>query len=642
MSRTERESGSNTGIILALSIVFIYIILSMLYESYFIPFAVLLSVPFGLTGSFLFVRMFGLENNIYLQMGMIMLIGLLAKTAILLTEYATARRKEGLSLTFAAFTAARERLRPILMTALTMIVGLLPMMFSTGVGANGNRSLGTGVVGGMLVGTLALLFLVPSLFVVFQWLQEKVARHTMKHLPKTTVAVVCIAVAASTLTSCGVYSSYQRAEDVADNIAFRSDSLATDTTQSMAELSWKEIFTDSCLQELIEQGLKNNTDLKVAELRTQEGVASLRAAKLAFLPGLSLGADGGVNKQDGEKASWTYNGLFSAEWELDFSGRLRNAKQQERARLEQSEEYRQMVQTGLVATIATDYYTLVMLHRQLALADSTLQNWQENVRALRAMMRAGMTNEAAVSQAEADLLAVEASQHDIRQEITERENSLSALIGRTLGAIAIDWQRESNLQIPNLPIGIPADLLSHRPDVRMAEATLKEAFYTTNSARAAFYPSIRLSAEGGWTTGTGAAIVNPAQFIASAVGSLVQPLFAKGQLRRDLKIAQLRQEQARVQFTQSLLDAGAEVSNALSAYHNAVVKRDVLASRTVKQEQTVRATRLLMQNSASTSYLEVLTAQQSLLEARMNNLANAFDEAQSMIVLYRALGGGVR
>lgn len=138
----------------------------------------MLSVPSGMVGSFLFVRLFGLENNIYLQMGLIMLIGLLAKTAILLTEFATERRREGMSLAGAAITAAKERLRPILMTALTMIVGLLPMMFSTGVGANGNRSLGTGVVGGMLIGMLALLFLVPSLFVVFQWMQEKVKRHS--------------------------------------------------------------------------------------------------------------------------------------------------------------------------------------------------------------------------------------------------------------------------------------------------------------------------------------------------------------------------------------------------------------------------------------------------------------------------------
>lgn len=178
LSRTERENTGGMGIILAVSIVFVYIVLSMLYESWFIPFAVLLSVPSGMVGSFLFVRLFGLENNIYLQMGLIMLIGLLAKTAILLTEFATERRREGMSLAGAAITAAKERLRPILMTALTMIVGLLPMMFSTGVGANGNRSLGTGVVGGMLIGMLALLFLVPSLFVVFQWMQEKVKRHS--------------------------------------------------------------------------------------------------------------------------------------------------------------------------------------------------------------------------------------------------------------------------------------------------------------------------------------------------------------------------------------------------------------------------------------------------------------------------------
>ena len=177
LSRTERENTGGMAVILSVSIVFVYIVLSMLYESWFIPFAVLLSVPSGMVGSFLFVRLFGLENNIYLQMGLIMLIGLLAKTAILLTEFASERRREGLSLAGAAIAAAKERLRPILMTALTMIVGLLPMMFSSGVGANGNRSLGTGVVGGMVVGLFALLFLVPSLFVVFQWLQEKAVRN---------------------------------------------------------------------------------------------------------------------------------------------------------------------------------------------------------------------------------------------------------------------------------------------------------------------------------------------------------------------------------------------------------------------------------------------------------------------------------
>lgn len=177
MAREENESTDTALLIFGLCVVFIYLLLSMLYESYLIPFAVLLSVPFGLAGSFLFCRIAGLENNIYMQTGLIMLIGLLAKTAILLTEHAGELRKQGMSLTRAAFGAAKARLRPVLMTVLTMIVGMLPMVFSSGVGANGNHSLGTSVVGGMFVGILALLLLVPSLFVVFQGLQEKVSTH---------------------------------------------------------------------------------------------------------------------------------------------------------------------------------------------------------------------------------------------------------------------------------------------------------------------------------------------------------------------------------------------------------------------------------------------------------------------------------
>lgn len=180
LSREEAQSSSNTVFIFIVIIVLVYIILASLYESLFVPFAVLFSVPFGLAGSFIFAKIFGLENNIYLQTGLIMLIGLLSKTAILITQYASVGRRCGMSIEEAAFTAAKERLRPILMTALTMVFGMLPLMFSTGVGANGNRSLGTGAVGGMLVGTLALLFVVPVLFVVFQHVQERFKRPEMK------------------------------------------------------------------------------------------------------------------------------------------------------------------------------------------------------------------------------------------------------------------------------------------------------------------------------------------------------------------------------------------------------------------------------------------------------------------------------
>ena len=174
MSREEAATGSSTAVIFAICVVFIFLILCALYESIFIPIVIILSVPFGLAGSFLFARMFGLENNIYLQIGLLMLIGLLAKTAILLTEYASQKRSEGMSISQAAMSAAKARLRPILMTSLTMIFGMLPLMFASGVGANGNISIGVGTVGGMLIGTLALLVIVPALFIVFQWVEEKV------------------------------------------------------------------------------------------------------------------------------------------------------------------------------------------------------------------------------------------------------------------------------------------------------------------------------------------------------------------------------------------------------------------------------------------------------------------------------------
>ncbi|MDE5903653.1 MAG: efflux RND transporter permease subunit, partial [Muribaculaceae bacterium] len=174
MSREEASAGNTTVIVFSICLAFIYLILAALYESLTVPFAVIAAVPFGLAGCFLFARWWGLENNIYMQIGLIMLIGLLAKTAILLTEYASARRKEGMGLVASALSAAKARFRPILMTSLCMVIGMLPLMFASGVGANGNISVGVGTVGGLLFGTLGLLFVVPVLFVVFQFLHERI------------------------------------------------------------------------------------------------------------------------------------------------------------------------------------------------------------------------------------------------------------------------------------------------------------------------------------------------------------------------------------------------------------------------------------------------------------------------------------
>ncbi len=640
LTRTESETQDTTLFIFALCIVFIYIILSMLYESWLIPFAVLLSVPAGLAGSFLFAKIFGLENNIYLQTGLIMLIGLLSKTAILLTEYASERRKEGMTLVASALSAAKARLRPILMTVLTMVAGMLPLMLASGVGANGNRSLGTGIVGGMIFGTLALLFFVPSLFIIFQWLQERFEHRMLSYLPKIVKGGLCVILLSSTLTGCGVYTSYERPVDISTERLYR-DSLLTDTTSNIADLSWREFFPEPELQALIETGLRQNTDLRIAGLRIEAATAALRAANLSYFPSLSAEIQAGTTKLASSSNVWTHSELFSANWEIDFAGKLRNAKLQARARMEQSEDYRQVVQTALIATIAIDYHTLVMLHRQLAVSEQTLATWRENVRVMAAMKLAGMSTEAAVSQAEANALTVEAAIIELRKLIAETENNLSALLGNTSQKFQVSVERSVSQTLPVLSTGVPAELLSKRPDVRQAENALREKFYATNAARSAFYPTISLSANGGWLNNAGTAIVNPAQTIISTIGSLVQPLFAQGELKAQLKIAKTEQEEASLRFAQSLLDAGTEINNAISACVAARHKQQLYKKQISHLENAVRSTQLLMKNSPNTTYIEVLTAQQALLDSHLTDIANEFDEIQSRIVLYRALGGGI-
>ena len=266
-TREEISSTANMTWIFLLVMVFVYLVLCSLYESMLIPLAVLLSVPFGIAGSFAVVYLIGLENNVYMQVGVIMLIGLLAKTAILLTEYASARRREGMSIRDAALEAAKVRLRPILMTAMTLIIGLLPLVFATGAGAVSNISLGICVIAGMTIGTFALLFFVPVFFIIFQHLEEK-------YMPKLIhKSVIPLLISLFVLTGCGTYSNYHRQGSIINDSILRSDLVQADSCISSvatphASLSqgWREMFTEPRLVALIEEGLAHNSDLNIAKL----------------------------------------------------------------------------------------------------------------------------------------------------------------------------------------------------------------------------------------------------------------------------------------------------------------------------------------------------------------------------------------
>lgn len=439
------------------------------------------------------------------------------------------------------------------------------------------------------------------------------------------------------LGGCGIYTKYEPQTTVPDNLyGEEASSLSADTT-SIADIGWRNFFSDPYLQELIERGLTQNTDVLTAGLRIEEARASLLSAKLAFLPSFALAPQGALGTVDGQ-VSRTYTLPVTASWEIDLFGKLRNAKRQSQAAFAQSEDYQQAVYSSLIANIANTYYTLLMLDEQLDISRQTARSWEETVTSTQALMDAGLADEAAVSQMQATCYEVQNSVIDLEEQVSQVENSLSLLLAETprhytRGKLS---QQEFTSE---LSTGIPLQMLSRRPDVRMAERQLEQAFYVTNQANAAFYPSITLSGNAGWTNSVGSLISNPAKFVTSALASLTEPLFNRGTLIARRRIAKAQQEGALLAFRQQLLNAGTEVNDALVSYQTSRRKKENYRQQIAALERAYTSTSLLMENG-NTTYLEVLTARQSLLSAQLSQTANQFKEIQSLVNLYQALGGG--
>lgn len=448
--------------------------------------------------------------------------------------------------------------------------------------------------------------------------------------------ILLLTTATALLSSCGVYTKYNQQTTVPDNLY--GENVVIEDSVGLGKLDWHELFTDTILQQTIEIGLKNNTDYLSAQLRVDEAKAALMSAKLAYLPSFALSPQGTISSFDNSKATQTYSLPAVASWEIDIFGNLRNAKKQAKAVYAQNKDYQQAVRTQLISSIANTYYTLLMLDEQLELTKETEKAWQESVASAKALMNAGQYNEVGVAQMEATLYSVQTSVLDLKEQINQVENSMSLLLAETprnyeRGRLA--GQKFTD----NLSVGIPVQILSNRPDVRVAERSLEAAFYGTNQARSAFYPSITLSGSAGWTNSAGSMIINPSKFLASAVASLTQPLFAKGKLVAQYKIAKAKQEEAALSFQQTLLKAGSEVNNALTAYQTSNQKRELYEKQISSLQKALDSTTMLMEHG-TTNYLEVLVARQSLLSAQLSQTANRFIEIQSIINLYRALGGG--
>lgn len=451
---------------------------------------------------------------------------------------------------------------------------------------------------------------------------------------------IYITLSAVILSGCHIYKKYERPEDINVASSYRTPEGMSNSvsTNNICNLEWTDIYPDKKLQELINYGLANNTDLLIAIEKVNEAKAALTSARLSFLPAVSLTPEGSVSSYDGSSASWSYNASASASWEIDLFGKLLNSKRKAQVALLQNKEYQQAVRTQLIATIADYYFTLTALDKQLEIYSMTEKSWAESVETIKAMKEGGMTNEAAVAQYEAYHAAISAAIPDVKAEIIKQENALATLLGdfpRAIDRNSIDVQK---CDIP-LEVGVPVELLSNRPDVKNAEYQLASMYYNTNVARSSFYPQLSIGGSVGWTNSAGAVITNPGGIILSALASLTQPIFNRGANIAKLKIAKAQEEQAKLNFKQSILDAGREVSNALAVYDAELKKESKREIQIEKLSNAVEYTKELLTLGSST-YLEVLDAQQSLLSAQLTKTEDQLKRLNAVTSLYHALGGG--
>ena len=457
------------------------------------------------------------------------------------------------------------------------------------------------------------------------------------------VKIFTLMCAAALLSSCHIYKAYDRPEDITTEGLYRDTALVNGTlpedTANFGNVPWREVFTDPQLQTYIEQALTNNADLRTSLLNVKSAQAALMSARLAYLPQLALSPQGTLtNWNKGETTAATYSIPVTASWQLDLFGQILNPKRAAQVSLKQAEFTRQAVQTQLIANVANVYYTLLMLDCQLQITENTADILKSYVETLEAMYDFGSVNSAAIEQSRSSYAQVVASLSDLRQSLTETENAFCLMLNEPAHAIERGRLEEQNLPA-EFSAGIPLQLLSNRPDVKAAEMALAACYYNTNSARAAFYPQITLSGSAGWTNNSGAGIINPGKLLANVVGSLTQPLFYRGANIARLRQAKAQEEQAKIAFQTSLLNAGNEVSNALALYQNTTAKVESRTMQVNSAQKAAEATKELF-NLGTSTYLEVLSAQQSYLSAQLSEVTDTYNRMQAVINLYQALGGG--
>ena len=457
------------------------------------------------------------------------------------------------------------------------------------------------------------------------------------------------------LTGCGLHNKYvQKTNPPANSFGTTPEIQAVEGGTSMATMSWREFFTDPLLQQLIEQVLASNTDMNSARIAVEKSKASLDAAKKAFLPSIYFSPSGTLSSFDFGTLNKTYNVPLQINMDFDVFGSISNKKRAANAVLLQAQMREEATRSNLISIVAQQYFMLQLLDRQLEILTVTDSLWNLSLETQKILWENGKTYSTAVNQMESSYLSVKTQVVDVRRNIRGVENAICRLLAEPphhiernfWGSSALPEHPDTNtgqrmFDSNFIQLGVPATMLELRPDIRLATYAMEEAFYNTQDARSAFFPNISLQGVMGWTNSAGGAIVNPGKILLNAVASLTQPIFARGKLKANHKIAQLTEEDMQHKYVQTVIDAGNQVNEALADCQTASEKHGYYHRQVEVLREAYYGTHELM-DSGKSNYLEVLTAQESLLTAQLNEAINMYNGAQAVIALYIALGGGAK
>jgi len=440
------------------------------------------------------------------------------------------------------------------------------------------------------------------------------------------------------MASCKIMKLGKFPDITADNKLYRD--LDTADTSTIASVPWHELFTDSCLQNIIETTLVNNPDMHVAIARVKKADAAFRQSRAALFPGLSLGANATFQSKTGDIGVPEYYQLnASTSWEADIWGKYRSAKRASLASLMASVAFKRAVTTDLIASAAINYYNLLALDAQLRITRATLEKRISNAETMKTMRDNDLITSADLVLSEANRYSTEVLIPDLEQRIYETENTLSLLMGKEPGPISRTSLEQQNIS-EELRTGVPARLLANRPDVLEAEYRLRSFYESAKSARSYFYPSLNINAQGGLTQTSLNALFNNPVFIWNIFGGLAQPIFNKGLNRQRLLSAKADFEESEANFRKTLLNAGSEVANAMHSYETATTKVSLREKQIGYLEKAVDYTTELLKYTSNTSYIDVLTSEVNLLSAQLSGVNDKLNQLTSIVSLYQSLGGG--